>query len=123
MDNFYSRQAIMLDFTGHACQRGSGFGSLATGVGRIALPFARKVLLPAVQSIGKELFEQKSPETLEVTVTTKKKSFKQAAKVALKKTVKKQIGGSGRRKNRNIRQKRELQRSRSDLFSKFKNVS
>ena len=90
-------------------------------MGRIALPFARKVLLPAVQSISKELIVQKSPETLEVTVTIN--SFKQAAKVALKKMVKKQIGGSGRRKKRNIRQKRKLQRSRSDLFSKFKNVS
>ena len=45
-------------FTGLARQRGGGFGSLALGVGRVALPFAKKVLLPAVQSIGKELFVQ-----------------------------------------------------------------
>ena len=121
MDSYYSRQAIMPHFTGHARQRGSGFGSLALGVGRVALPFAKKVLLPAVQSIGKELFVQSLPEIMEVA--TKKKSFKRAAKAALKKTVKKQIGGGGRRKNRNIRRGRKLQRSRSDFFSKVKNVS
>ena len=93
MDSYYSRQAIMPHFTGHARQRGSGFGSLALGVGRVALPFAKKVLLPALQSIGKELFVQSLPEIMEVA--TKKKSFKRAAKAALKKTVKKQIGGVG----------------------------
>ena len=85
MDSYYSRQAIMPHFTGHARQRGSGFGSLALGVGRVALPFAKKVL-PAVQSIGKEFFVQSLPEILEVA--TKKKA-------ALKKTVKKQVGGVG----------------------------
>ena len=99
----------MPHFTGHARQRGSGFGSLALGFGRVALPFAKKLLLPAVQSIGKELFVQSLPEIMEVA--TKKKSFKGAAKAALKKTVTKQIGGGGRRKNRNIRRKRKLQKS------------
>ena len=98
MDSYYSRQAIVPHFTGHARQRGSEFGSLALGVGRVALPFLKKVLLPAVQSIGKELFFQSSPEIMEVA--TKKKSFKRAAKAALKKTVKKQIGGGRRRKNK-----------------------
>ena len=87
----------MPHFTSHARQRGGGFGSLALGVGCVALPFAKKVLLPAVQSIGKELFVQSLPEILEVAT---KKSLKRAAKAALKNTVKKQIGGGGRRKNR-----------------------
>ena len=34
---------------------GNGLGSLVAGVGRVALPFAEKVLLPAVKSIRKEL--------------------------------------------------------------------
>ena len=93
MYSYYSHQAIMPHFTGHARQRCGGFGSLVLGVGRVALPFAKKILLPAVQSIGKELFVQSLPEVLEGT--TKKKSFKRAAKAALKKTVKKQIGGVG----------------------------
>ena len=110
----------MPHFIGHARQRGGGFGTLALGVGRVALPFAKKVL-PAVQSTGKELFVQGLPEILEVA--TKRKSFKRAAKTALKKTVKKQLAGVRLRKNRNIRRKRKLQRSRSDFFSKVKNIT
>ena len=121
MDSYYSRQAIMPHFTGHSRQRGSRSGHLALGVGRVALPFAKKVLLPAVQSIGKELFGQSLPKTMEVA--TKEKSLKRAAKAALKKMVQKQIGGGGRRKNRKFRQKRKLQRNRSDFFSKIKNVT
>ena len=83
MHNYNSRQASMPHFSGHARQRGSGIGSLALGVGRVALPFAKRVLLPAVKSIGKELFVQSLPELMEVA--SKRKSFKRAAKSALKK--------------------------------------
>ena len=117
MHSYYSRQAIMPHFTGHSRQRGSGFGSLALGVGRVALPFAKKVL-PAVQPIGKELFVQNLPEIMEVPA--KIKSFKRAAKAALRKTVKQQIGGGGRRENRNFRRKRKLQRSWSVFSLKSK---
>ena len=125
MQSYYSRQATLPHFSGHARQRGSGIGSLALGVGRVALPFAKKVLLPAVKSIGKELFVQSLPELMEVA--SKKKSFKRAAKSALKKTVKKQIGGRSRRRRnsrkRTSRQKRKLQRSRSDFFSRVRNAT
>ena len=66
MQSYYSRQATLPHFSGHARQRGRGIGSLALGVGRVALPFAKKVLLPAVKSIGKELFVQSLPELMEV---------------------------------------------------------
>ena len=66
MNSYFSREAIMPHLTGPARQRGSGFGSLVLGVGRIALPFAKKLVLPAVQSIGKELFVQSSPEIMKV---------------------------------------------------------
>ena len=125
MQSYYSRQATLPHFSGHARQRGSGIGSLALGVGRVALPFAKKVLLPAVKSIGKELFVQSLPELMEVA--SKKKSFKRAAKSALKKTVKKQIGGRFRRprnsRKRTSRKKRKLQRSRSDSFSRVRNAT
>ena len=58
MDSSYSRQAVMLLFTNHARQGDSGFGSLALGVGSAALPFAKKVLLPAVQLIVKSYFSK-----------------------------------------------------------------
>ena len=112
----------MPHFIGRARQRGSGFGSLAIGVGRVALPFAKKVLLPNVQSFVKELFVQSLPEILEVA--TKKKSFKRAVKTSLKKTVKKQMEGVGEReKSRNNRRKRKVQRSRSVFLSEVKNVT
>ena len=123
MQNYYSRKATLPHFSGHARQRGSGIGSLALAVGQVALPFAKKVLLPAVKSIGKDLFVQSLPELMEVA--SKKKSFKRAAKSALKKTVKKQVGGRSRRKSKkkNSRRKRKLLRSRSDFSSEVKNVT
>ena len=66
METYYTRQATMPHFSVQTRQRGSGIGSLALGVGRVALPFAKKVLLPAVKSIGKEVFVQSLPELMEV---------------------------------------------------------
>ena len=56
----------MLHFSGPTRQRGNGLGSLTAGVGRVALPFGEKVLLPAVKKMGKELFVQSSPELMDV---------------------------------------------------------
>ena len=60
-------------FTGYSRQRGSGIGSLAAGVGRVALPFAKKFLLPAVKSIGKALIANIPPDLVEVV--SKKRSL------------------------------------------------
>ena len=64
---------------------------VSVGVGRVALPFAKKFLLPAVKSIGKDLIANTLPELVEVV--SKKMSPKQAAKSAIRKTIKKQIRG------------------------------
>ena len=44
MEAYYSNQASqsMPHFYGHYRQRGSGFGALAAGIGRVALPLAKK---------------------------------------------------------------------------------
>ena len=107
-----SRQAMMPQSSRHSRQRGNGLGSNALSVWRVTLPFAEKVLLFAVEVVAKGLFVQSLPELKEVA--TKKKSFRQAATSASKKTVKYQIGGGGRRK---------LHRSRSIFFSENKNVT
>ena len=119
MDAYYTRQAVLPHFTGYSRQRGSGIGSLAAGVGRVALPFAKKFLLPAVKSIGKDLIANTLPELVEVVSI--KKSPKQAAKSAIRKTIKKQIGG--RKKRQVIKRKRKSARSRSNFFSKVRNVA
>ena len=105
MEQYYAQQAQLPHFSGPARQRGSGFGSLAAGVGRVALPFAKKFLLPAVKSIGKEFLSQSIPELLDVA---SKKTPKQAVRSAVRKTVKKQLGGSKRRRRgkRFIRRKK-----------------
>ncbi len=130
MEAYYSRQAALPHFSGHYRQRGRGFGALAAGIGRFALPFARKVIWPAAKAIGKELFTQSVPEIADVI--TKKKTPKQAVRSAVKKTNKKQLGSckvtkrkrAPRRQSPRIsKRKRSLRRSRSDFFAKVKNDS
>ena len=74
MDSYYTNQASALPyFFGHYRQRGSGFGFLANGIGRIALPIARKFILPAAKRVGKELLLQSVPELMDVV--SKKKNL------------------------------------------------
>ena len=70
------------------------FGALAAGIGRVALPLARRFILPTAKSIGIELLKQSVPEILDVVCN--KKYPKQAIKNKISKTVKKQTGGSRR---------------------------
>ena len=90
MDAYYNNQATMPHFSGHYRQRGSGFGALAMGIGRVALPLARKFIIPAAKRIGKELLVQAAPEL--INIATKKKTPKQALKSTVKNTIKKQVG-------------------------------
>ena len=39
-------------FRGHARQRGRGFGALAQTLGRTAIPFIKKYIVPAAKRIG-----------------------------------------------------------------------
>ena len=91
MDSYYANQATSLPhFSGHYRQRGSGFGALAAGIGRVALPLARRFILPTAKRIGKELLKQSVPEILDVVGS--KKSPKQAFKNTIAKTVKNRLG-------------------------------
>ena len=107
MDAYYANQASLPHFSGYYRQRGSGFGALAAGIGRVAIPFAKKILLPAAKKIGKELLLQGAPEF--VDAVTKRKTPRQAAKATIRNTVKKQFG-SGRRRRR-IGQRRRRSRN------------
>ena len=67
MESYYTNQASALPyFSGHYRQRGSGFGALASGIGRIALPLARKLIIPAAKRVGKKLLLQSVPELMDV---------------------------------------------------------
>ena len=82
MEAYYHNQATMPHFSGHYRQRGSGFGALAMGIGRVALPLARKFIVPAAKRIGKELLVQAAPELIDIA--TRKKTPKQALKNTVK---------------------------------------
>ena len=139
MDAYYHNQATMPHFSGHYRQRGSGFGALAMGIGRVAIPLAQKFIVPAAKRIGKELFVQAAPEIIDIA--TRKKTPRQALKITVENTIKKQVG-AGRSKSRMSRKrktttttkttttrkrkiiipkKRTPLRSRSNFFTKVRN--
>ena len=70
MDNYYKKQAMSPYFSSYQRQRGSGIGALVAGIGRVALPFARQVLVPAAKRAGRELLKQGIDEI--IPVLTKK---------------------------------------------------
>ena len=54
MDSYYANQATSLPyFSGYYRQRESGFGALAAGIGRVALPLALRFILPTASVSGK----------------------------------------------------------------------
>ena len=97
-------------------QRGSGFGALAQVIGRTAVPFLRKYVVPAAKRIGADMLEFAAPEIGEVF--SGRKSFKSAAKSVEKKTLRKQLGG-GSKQRRIIPTKftKQSSRSRRDIFT------
>ena len=85
-----SRQVEIPYHRGVGRQKGRGFGALAQIIGRTALPFLRKYVLPAAKCIGDDMLEFAAPEIGEVI--SGRKSFKSAANSVVKQTLKKTIG-------------------------------
>ena len=81
-------------FGGPLRQRGAGFGALALGVGRVALPLIKRYGIP----LAKDLLRAAAPELLSVVEGKTKR--KQAIKNVLRTTIKKQLGGA--RKKRRV---------------------
>ena len=69
-------------------QRGRGFGALARVIGRTAIPFLRKYIVPASKRVGTDLLEFAVPEIAEVV--SGRKNFKTAAKSVGRQTLRKQ---------------------------------
>ena len=117
MKQYYAKQASLPHFSGHYRQRGSRFGALAAGIGRAAVLFARRVILPAAQKLGRELLMIAAPELMDVAM--KKKSPKQALKNTVTKSARKQLGGGRRRRKTAMN---GLQRRRSVGAQKRKTI-
>ena len=90
-----SRQVEIPYYRGVGRQRGRGFGELAQVIGRTAIPFLLKYIVPATKRVGANLLEFAVPEIAEVVSGRKK--FKTAAKSVGKQTLKKQLGEGSRR--------------------------
>ena len=92
-----SRQVEIPYYRAVGRQRGKGFGALAQVIGRTAIPFLRKYVVPAAKRIGSDMLDFAAPEIGEVF--SGRKSFKTAAKCVGKKTLRKQLGeGEGSRR-------------------------
>ena len=76
-------------------QKGRGFGALAQVIGRTAIPFLRKYIVPAAKRVGADLLEFAVPEIAEVV--SGRKNFKTAAESVGKRTLKKNwVKGAGK---------------------------
>ena len=60
-------------FRGYSRQRGRGFGELAQTIGRTAIPFLRRYVVPAAKRVGADLLDMAAPEIGNV-LTGKKNS-------------------------------------------------
>ena len=92
-----SKQVEISKYRAVGRQRGKGFGALVQVIGRTAIHFLRKYIVPAAKRIGTDMLEFAVPEIGEVISV--RKSFRTAAKSVGKQTLEKQLGeGSRRRK-------------------------
>ena len=113
-----SRQVEIPYYRAVGRQRGRGFGALAQVIGRTAIPFLRKHVVPAAKPIGTDMFEFSVPEIAEFV--SGRKNFKTAAKSVGKKTLKKQMGGGS--KHRRIiptKSPKQSSWSRRDILQTF----
>ena len=85
-----SRQIEIPYYIGVGRQGGRGFGALAQVIGRTAIPFLRKYIVPAAKRVGFDLLEFSVPEIAEVV--NGRKNFKAAAKSVGRQTLRKQLG-------------------------------
>ena len=112
-----SRELELPYYRGVTRQRGRGFGALAQVIGRTAVPFVKKFIVPAARRVGADLLEYAVPEMAEVI--SGKKNLKAAVTSVGKKTLRKQLGGGSKITRRFIPTKSTNinSRSRRDIFT------
>ena len=117
-----SRQVEIPYYRGVGRQRRRGFGALSQVIGRTAIPFWRKFVVPSAKRIGADLLEFAVPEISEVV--SGRKSFKSAAKSVGKQILKEQLGEGSHRRQGGSKQRRIIptkttkrsSRSQKDFF-------
>ena len=104
-----SRKVEIPYYRGVGRQRGRGFGALAQIIGRTAIPFLRKYIVPVAKRVGADLLEFAVPEIAEVV--SGRKNIKSAAKSVGRQTLRKQLGeGQGSRRRTRSSKKRTASR-------------
>ena len=109
----------LLYYKGIGRQRGRGFGALAQVIGRTAIPFLRKYIVPAAKRVGADLLEFAVPEVADVV--SGKKNFKTAAKSVGRQTLRKQLGGGKQKRSIPAKILKRSSRSRRDIFTNIAN--
>ena len=121
-----SREVEIPFYRGVGRQRGRGFGALAQVIGRTAIPFLRKYIVPAAKRVGADLLEFAVPEVAEVV--SGRKNFKTAAKSVGRQNLRKQLGNGSRKRKGAIgvrqtsifiptKSAKETSRSLKDIFT------
>ena len=99
-------------------KKGRGFGALAQIVGRTAIPFLRKFIVPAAKHIGADMLEFAVPEIGEVIGCIK--SFESAAKSVGKQTLEKELdSGSKQREINPTKTTKQSSRSQETFWQTF----
>ena len=92
-----SREVEIPYYRGVGRRNGRGFDALAQVIGRTAIPFLRKYIVPAAKRVGADLLEFAVPESAEVV--SGRKNIRSAAKSVGRQTLRKQLGeGHGSRR-------------------------
>ena len=106
-------------YKGIGRQRGRGFGALAQVIGRTAILFLRKYLVPAAKCVGADLLDFAVPELPDVV--SGKKDFKTAAKSVGRQTSRKQLGGGKQNRSVPVKNLKRNSRSSKDIFTNIAN--
>ena len=121
-----SKEVEIPFYGGVGRQRGRGLGAIAQVIGRTAIPFLRKYIVPAAKRVCADLFEFAVPEIAEVV--SGRKNFKTAAKSVGRQTLRKQLGEGSRRMTGSSKKRsssrviptisaKQISRSRRDIFT------
>ena len=106
-------------YKGIGRQRGRGFGALEQVIGRTALLFLRKNIVPAAKRVGADLLEFAVPEVVDVVCG--KKNLKTAAKSVGRQTLRKELGYGKQKRSIPCKSLNRSSQSRKDIFTNIAN--
>ena len=112
-------------YRGFGRQRGRSFGALAQVIGRTAIQFLRKCIVPAAKRVNADLLEFAVPQIAEVV--SGRMNIKTAAKSVGRQTRRKQLGSGSRKRSLSkvipTKSAKQISRSRRDIFTNISHQS